>query len=62
MEVKILFNSSSDIDSLSVGWGLSFWIDNQIMFDTGEKEDLLANNINKLKVDLSLIKSCCDFA
>ncbi len=57
MEIKILFNSSSEDEELSVGWGLSFLIDKRIMFDTGEKGDLLNNNINKLKVDLSLIEA-----
>ena len=57
MEIKILFNSSSNSEGLSVGWGLSFLIDNRIIFDTGEKGNLLANNINKLEVDLSLIEA-----
>ena len=57
MEVKILFNGSSNHDGLSVGWGLSFLIDNKIVFDTGEKGHLLINNINKLKVDLLLVEA-----
>ena len=57
MEIKILFNSSSNNDCLSVGWGLSFLIDKKIMFDAGEKGDLIANNINKLKADLSLVEA-----
>lgn len=57
MNVRVLFNSSRLLDGLSVGWGLSFLIDNTIMFDTGEKGDLLINNINKLKVDLSLVEA-----
>lgn len=57
MEIRVLFNSTGLLDDLSVGWGLSFLIDNKILFDTGEKGDLLINNINKLKVDLSLIES-----
>ena len=45
-----MFNGSSNDDGLSVGWGLSFLIDDRVIFDTGEKGDLLANNIHKLKV------------
>ena len=57
MEVKILFNSTSKNDNLSEGWGLSLLIDNWIIFDTGEKEDYLENNMNKLEVNFSSIKT-----
>ena len=57
MDVKILFNSAGLSDDLSIGWGLSFLIDNRIIFDTGEKGGLLDNNINKLNVDPSLIEA-----
>jgi len=57
MDVKILFNSESASKDLSIGWGLSFLIDNRIIFDTGEKEEYLRNNIKRLNVDLSLIES-----
>ncbi len=57
MKIKILFNSSSDNEELSAGWGLSFLIDERIMFDTGERGDSLINNINKLKTDLSLVEA-----
>ena len=57
MEIRVLFNSLSNAERLSVGWGLSFLIDNRIIFDTGEKGDLLANNINKLNIDLSLVEA-----
>jgi len=57
MNVKILFNGSSLQDGLSVGWGVSFLIDNRILFDTGEKGYLLANNIKKLEINLSDIEN-----
>ena len=57
MDVQIIFNSSSSREGLSVGWGLSFLIDNRIIFDTGENVDLLANNMDRLEVDLSRIEA-----
>src|SRR3989339_730351 len=57
MYVRVLFNSAALLEEHSVGWGLSFLIDNKILFDTGEKGDLLINNINKLQVELSLIEA-----
>ncbi|MDP8212487.1 MAG: MBL fold metallo-hydrolase [Candidatus Zapsychrus exili] len=56
MDVKVLFNSESIRKDLSAGWGLSFLIDNRIIFDTGGKGDYLLNNINKLEIDISLIE------
>ena len=57
MQVEILFNSSSKNKSLSAGWGLSLLIDHRLIFDAGEKEEYLQNNLNKLQVDLSLVES-----
>ncbi|MCD4780087.1 MAG: MBL fold metallo-hydrolase [Candidatus Omnitrophica bacterium] len=55
MNVKILFNSTSNNDHLSVGWGLAFLIGKHILFDTGEKGSFLKNNIKTLKIDFSLV-------
>lgn len=57
MDIKVLFNSVGVTEDLSVGWGLSFLINNKIIFDTGEKGDFLMNNINKFNVDLSLVEA-----
>lgn len=57
MNVKVLFNSVGLQDDLSVGWGLSLLIDHKVLFDTGEKGDLLMSNINKLRIDLSSLES-----
>ena len=55
MQVKTLFNSASVDNDLSIGWGVSFLVGNGVLFDTGEKGESLLNNVNKMKVDLSLI-------
>lgn len=57
MEIQVLFNSNSIHQSLSTGWGLSLLINKRILFDTGEKSSFLLENIENLKVDLSLIES-----
>ena len=57
MKIKILFNSAGIREDFSTGWGLSFLIDNRILFDTGEKGEFLIDNIDKMKIDLSLIES-----
>ena len=57
MEIKILFNSAAISEGYAVGWGVSFLIDNKILFDTGEKGIFLLNNIKKMKVDISLIEA-----
>ena len=53
MLIKILFNSDAVMPELSIGWGFSCLIDDKILFDTGEKAELLANNLDKLGVDVS---------
>ena len=57
MKVKILFNSAGIRKDFSIGWGLSILIDNKVLFDTGEKSEFLMDNINKMKIDLSLIEA-----
>ncbi len=56
MQVKILFNSGSIEESLSIGWGVSFLIGDSVLFDTGEKGPSLLNNTKEMKIDLSLIQ------
>jgi len=51
MEINILFNSKAIIDELITGWGISFLIDNHILFDTGENGDFLIHNMEILGVN-----------
>jgi 7,8-dihydropterin-6-yl-methyl-4-(beta-D-ribofuranosyl)aminobenzene 5'-phosphate synthase len=55
MDIKVLFNSGSIVEDCQVGWGLSFLVDGHLLFDTGEKGNLLMNNLRSLKVDVSAI-------
>ncbi len=57
MELKILFNSAAIQNDLSVGWGFSCLVDNRLLFDTGEKAVHLANNLDRLKIDLTPLKA-----
>ena len=53
MQIKILFDSVALNNSFSTGWGISYLIDNKILFDTGEKSSALLKNIENMNVDIS---------
>ena len=55
MYIKILFNSDAVSKDLSVGWGFSCLVNDNILFDTGEKAEMLAHNLDALKIDFSRI-------
>lgn len=55
MEIKILFDRETINKSLYRGWGVSFLIDERILFDTGENGRWLLKNIKNLKVDIDKI-------
>jgi len=55
MEAKILFDDETINKRLRTGWGLSFLIDQKILFDTGEDGHLLLENMRDLKVNIDRI-------
>jgi len=57
MEVKTLFNNETINKDLRRGWGLSFLIDQKILFDTGENGFWLLENMRNLNVDIERIKT-----
>jgi len=57
MKVRILFDKECIDTKLKTGWGVSFLIDDKVLFDTGENADWLLANMQKLKVDLDKIKA-----
>jgi len=57
MEVQVLFNSAAIEKGLSVGWGFSSLVDNQVLFDTGEKSVFLANNLDRMKINLEKLEA-----
>ena len=56
MQVKILFDKEALSSKLNTGWGISFLIDNRILFDTGENGGWLLNNMLQLGVELDKLK------
>jgi 7,8-dihydropterin-6-yl-methyl-4-(beta-D-ribofuranosyl)aminobenzene 5'-phosphate synthase len=57
MQIRILFDKASLDKSLYTGWGISFLIDNQILFDTGENGEWLINNLQRMRVDINRIQA-----
>ena len=56
MEIKILFDNAAADKKFSTGWGLSYLIDGDILFDTGDKPKPLLKNIKNAGVNISDIK------
>ena len=57
MKIKILFDKATENKKLHTGWGISFLIDDSILFDTGENGDWLIENMKALKVNINEIKA-----
>lgn len=57
MQIKVIFDKSALKKNLCTGWGVSFLIDDKILFDTGEKGDWLLKNMRILRVDISKIEA-----
>ena len=57
MKVKIIFDKDAEGKKLHTGWGVSFLVDNKILFDTGENGPRLNENMKILKVDIDKIEA-----
>ena len=57
MQIKILFDSVSSDDRFMTSWGVSYLIDDKILFDTGGKPDLLFRNMMNMEADISDIEA-----
>ncbi|MBU4312229.1 MAG: MBL fold metallo-hydrolase [Candidatus Omnitrophica bacterium] len=57
MKIKVLFDKDALNSELKTGWGVSFLIDDKVLFDTGEKGEWLLGNMKKLGVDLDKIEA-----
>lgn len=57
MKIKILFDKSTENIKLHTGWGVSFLIDDNVLFDAGENGDWLMENMKALKVNIDKIKA-----
>lgn len=56
MDIKILFDKEAINDKFATGWGLSFLINDEILFDTGENFQYLEQNAAAMSIDLEKIK------
>ena len=57
MEIKILFDSKRLNRKFSMGWGISYLINGQILFDTGERSSYLFDNMKNFGIHISDIKA-----
>lgn len=57
MKIKTLFDKDTKNKKLHTGWGVSFLIDDRILFDTGEKGPWLIENMNNLGMDIAEIEA-----
>ncbi len=57
MQIKILFDKGAVDDRFSTGWGFSCLVDNEILFDTGEKPYFLLRNMDHMGIKPSDLKT-----
>jgi len=55
MKIKVLFDKAALDKNLRTGWGVSFLLDEKILFDTREKGEWLLQNMRSLGVDINKI-------
>lgn len=57
MQIKILFDKEALDKNLHTGWGVSFLVDDKVLFDTGERGEWLLDNMKRLNVAVDKIDS-----
>ena len=57
MKIKILFDKDAEEEKLYTGWGVSFLVDDRVLFDTGEDGRWLMENIRRSQVDINKIEA-----
>jgi 7,8-dihydropterin-6-yl-methyl-4-(beta-D-ribofuranosyl)aminobenzene 5'-phosphate synthase len=57
MKIQVLFDKDKENKKLYIGWGVSFLIDNKILFDTGENGKWLLENMRFLKFSVDKIEA-----
>ena len=55
-KIKVLFDKDTLDKRLKSGWGLSFLIDENVLFDTGENGKYLLRNMEVLSVNIEKIE------
>ena len=57
MKIRVLFDKDTKNKNLHIGWGVSFLVNDKILFDTGEKGKWLLENMSSLGVDIDKIEA-----
>ncbi|MBN2483956.1 MAG: MBL fold metallo-hydrolase [Candidatus Omnitrophica bacterium] len=57
MRIKVLFNKEAENSNLRIGWGVSFLVDQRILFDTGKDGAWLMENMGTLRVEVDKIEA-----
>ncbi|MFA4989386.1 MAG: MBL fold metallo-hydrolase [Candidatus Omnitrophota bacterium] len=57
MRIKVIFDKGALGKDLHTGWGLSFLVDEKVLFDTGENGEWLIENMRSLGVDINKIEA-----
>ena len=55
MEIKVVAEASTKLQRLFVGWGVSFLIDNDLLFDTFSSGEVIKKNFTKLNIKENFI-------
>lgn len=57
MQIKIIYDKDSIDEKFCAGWGISFLINDKILFDTGENSKGLLNNMRDMNIDVSNLEA-----
>ena len=57
MRIKVIYDKVGLGKNLHVGWGVSFLIDDKILFDTGENGEWILENMRAMEVDINKIEA-----
>ena len=57
MNIKIVYDNKALNRNFLSGWGFSCFVDNCILFDTGENGDALLHNMEQMDIDMSQIEA-----
>ncbi|MFA4991032.1 MAG: MBL fold metallo-hydrolase [Candidatus Omnitrophota bacterium] len=57
MRIKVLFDKGALDENFHIGWGVSFLVDDKILFDTGENGKWLIKNMRSSEVNINKIEA-----
>ena len=57
IRIRVIYDKEGLGNNLHTGWGVSFLIDDRILFDTGERGKWLLENMRTMEVELSKIET-----